>query len=725
VEVLKGVAYMLAFSTALRIARRREGAVFLGSAVVVTGLVLAIAALLHPAFGARKLYGIWEPANPYLRLAPVLNPNNLAQYLNLAICLALSACLARKAPVPRPLSGVAVLFLCATQAWIASRGGVATMLLGVALVLGILLTRLAKSHGPRTLASSSLLLGAAAFASILMFVLGGSERASSELLDTDLSKLSVFGDALKMARAYFVFGAGRGSFESAFPAFRDIPGHVTFTHPENLLLQWLTEWGAPVTVAGLCAIGYALRPTTVFARSSSAAGAWAGIIAVAAQNLVDLGSEIPGVALAAVVCGAIVVAGATGRRFPSRHETPRSTRRLVPAACLMSALCAIVTASLGIGEEVSQDKRALYTLMTEHAGARKVRALARAAMLRHAGEPYFPFLAAEQTFQARDESAMPWIEATLERARVYGPAHLLLARFVAPRSPSQARFEYRLAMVQSPELFFLVMTEAPRLVGGYGDASELIPEGRAGMAAVNSLESVIAPRLPATCVRLDAEFSSLDVKDPGPALRAARSAVEDTEDATRAPWCEGRNLETCVAQALHLTELAERKDPNRCEPYVLHARARAGTGDSSGALEELSHAADHVKDRVQCLQSLATVAKNKHDRVRAEKAIEGVAHAGCAETECSQNLKWAGSVEEALGDPAQAHALYRRALGYAPDDEALLESIARTAAEIGLHAEAVETYERLKRMHPGDERWQRGAAEEKRAAATERARLGL
>src|SRR5580704_11328504 len=39
VEVLKGVSYLLAFVTALRIARRRDGIAFLSATVIVTGVV--------------------------------------------------------------------------------------------------------------------------------------------------------------------------------------------------------------------------------------------------------------------------------------------------------------------------------------------------------------------------------------------------------------------------------------------------------------------------------------------------------------------------------------------------------------------------------------------------------------------------------------------------------------------------------------------------------------
>src|SRR5579859_7656518 len=89
VEVLRGIVYLLAFVASLEIARWREGTAFLSASVVVTGVALAAAALLHPAFGAHKLFGLYTPGPTVAErhLAPLLDPNNLAGYLNVAFCL--------------------------------------------------------------------------------------------------------------------------------------------------------------------------------------------------------------------------------------------------------------------------------------------------------------------------------------------------------------------------------------------------------------------------------------------------------------------------------------------------------------------------------------------------------------------------------------------------------------------------------------------------------------
>ncbi len=245
IEVLKGVAYVLAFVTAFRVARLREGARFLGGAIVLTGLVLATAALLHPAFGAHKVFGIYEPGPgiDQRHIAPFLNPNNLAGYLNLALCLALAAMLAPEPAVPRPILAAVVLLLGGAQLWVASRAGVVAMGLGLVLVLAIAQIDRSQPRPQRAAVALSLITGLVATAGATMIVLAGSDEASSELLNADTSKLKMFGQAMRMLPAVPLFGSGRGTFESAFYAFRTDVGNVTFVYPENVLAQWVLEWG--------------------------------------------------------------------------------------------------------------------------------------------------------------------------------------------------------------------------------------------------------------------------------------------------------------------------------------------------------------------------------------------------------------------------------------------------------------------------------------------------
>jgi len=718
-EVLKGVAYLLAFVTAIRIAYRRDGVAFLSAVIVTTGIALALAALLHPAFGAHKLFGIYEPGPGIAEahIAPILNPNNLAGYLNIAFCMALAASLSREPRMPRAILIAVTAFLAATQVWVASRGGVIAMVLGAVAVVTLTMSERVKRRDPRMWLTVG--CGAATFIGGIFIALGSSRQAQNELFIKDVSKFTLMLDVMKMLPAYGVFGAGRGAFESAYPQFRGaaVLSHLTYTTPENIVAQWATEWGVPVALAGLVLIVVALRPTTALARSRTAAGAWAGLATMAAQNMADFSSEVPGVMLSTVVCAAIVVAGSAGLPPVWRGERWSRSSTAVAVAGATAALLAVFGGLTVLGHHVREERRSLHDAVVLHAvSVGEMHDLARAAMLRHPAEPYIPFVTALRATRAHDDNPLPWLGATIERARVYGPAHLLLARVVAPRSPSQARMEYRLAMDQAPELAGIVGPEAARWVGGYDDAMELVSDGPMGNAVLSQLIPALGPRLPASCERLDEELGKRDPRSAGPTERAAVSALADLDMGDGASWCQGPERSGCVDQALFLARKLEGLEPSTCEAYSLEARALAARGDTGAAIDRLERSLDKVVDRVSCLRGLVALATASHDERRLDAALNEVARAGCTDAkQCVGNLVWVAQTQEGRGSPRAALAAYKRAAERAPDDDAILENVARLAGAAGLHAEALKDYQELARRHPGERRWtteaekQRGA----------------
>jgi tetratricopeptide (TPR) repeat protein len=724
IEVLKGVAYLLVFVTALRIAHRREGVGFLSAAIVVAGILLAVAALVHPAFGARKVFGIYEPGFGVdaVHVAPLLNPNHLAGYLNIAFCMTLAASLSREPRVPRAIAIALTALLGATQVWVASRGGVVAMILGAVLVATLTLNERAKRQNSRALltvvCAGATLLGG------IFIVLGSSGRARNEVFDSSLGKFAVPLDALKMLPAYGVFGTGRGAFESTYPQFRqlvfDAAGYLTFTHPENLLAQWVIEWGAPVGLLGLGLLMVALRPTAAVVRSRMAAGAWAALAAIGAQNLADFSSEVPGVMLAVAVSAAIVVGGSAG--LSPRWNLERWSRAptLVAAIASATSVLALIGGVTALGHHVVEDRKRMYRAAIGRSVAiEQMHDLARGAMLRHPAEPYFPFVTALRS--ARDDNPLPWLGATLERAVLYAPAHLLLAHTVAARSPFQARLEYRLALEQAPEIGAIALQEAPRLVGSYDDAMELVSTGKSGTAMLNALVIGLAERLPATCMRLDQELRRRVPGALGPPTRAASAAVADLDAGDGAPWCLPPNRPACVEQALSLARSLQILDPATCDGYRLEARALAASGQHAKAIDGLARVADKVTDRVVCLQALASLARTAEDEQRLDAALNEIAQAGCADDkECVSNLVWVAQAQEVRGNLRRALAMYQRAYDRSPDNDSLLENVARLAGAAGLNAEAVRNYQELARRHPGDGHW-RQAAEEQREEMLRRA----
>ena len=190
VQLLRGIAYVLAFMTALRIAERREGVIFLQGAILATGLALAAAAWVHPLLGADKVFGLYRPLDsPGARhMAPIVNSNVLSGYLNIALCLVFAQALAPRPSLPRVVSLSLVAFLVATQLWVASRGGILAMVFGLA--LAAYLTRVAGSketvRGKRMLVVLALVVGGSAMQQRYRSTISGRQLA-----DTDVSKLEL------------------------------------------------------------------------------------------------------------------------------------------------------------------------------------------------------------------------------------------------------------------------------------------------------------------------------------------------------------------------------------------------------------------------------------------------------------------------------------------------------------------------------------------------------
>ncbi len=712
VEVLRGVAYALAFVAASRIAARREGVVFLERALAVTAIALAAAALLHPALGAEKVFGVYAPRqDPGARhIAPILNPNVLSEYLNIGLAILLGQALSPRPPWPRSLLAALSLALIGTQVWVASRGGVLATMTAVALVVWA-----SRARGPeeRGGIKSLVILGLLMITGVGMAVVASSEAAMGELAQTEVSKLDVVRQAFRVVPRFPVFGVGRGAFESVFPAFRTDPGHLVYTHPENIAAQWATEWGIFMAVAAFVALFIALRPSSAMARSPRAAGACGAIACVAVQNLVDFGSEFPAVVIALAVCAAIVTGGTSGTDESRKLDVWARRPAAIAAIAVIATVLVVVAVLPGWRHELFDDRAALRADALDPAvGRTEFDRQAAAAMLRHPAEPYLPFMGAIRAVRVGDSSLMPWIERTLDRALVYGPAHLLLARWLAPRSPSQARLEYRLTLEQDAALWNYVTSAIDGLVHSYDDATEMFTA-----VDVGAVSSAVAARLPATARRLD----DVDTRtDPDSrtrrAERRATEALTDVLASDEAPWCSGAQRPACLRDALERSSRLLQLAPTRCAGHAIHARLLLEGGDPQRALKDLRAAAEGVADRIACFEELADLAKIAGSDEMETQALDRIVHTGCADdAECVRNLLFVASHEVARGNNRSALAALQRARAKAPVDDTLLEEVAALAAKVDLHAEALRAYQTLATRHPGDPRWQSAIETEKLA----------
>ena len=725
VQILRGITYLTVFIGALRVARRKEGVVFLERVLLVSAVAVAGAALIHPVLGARKVFGLYEPGETYAydlhHLSPLLNTNHLAAYVNIGVMLAVSSVIERRSAVPTPLALVIALLLGSTTVWTFSRGGTATLILGVMLVT--MLTFAARRAKLGRLAAPVAIVSAVT-GGIVVLLLSFFDQFRAKLAQNNLSKVDLVKNAFSLVRDCPAFGVGRGAFESAFPKVRVGSNYWVFTHPENIVAQWASEWGLPLALGALVAIVWALRPKTALARSRPPAGPWAALVVAGVHNLCDFSSEVPGVVIALAVCAAMVTGG-TGGGSPTAHRGSGWARRPTALAIgLGVATLLAISATLPFSSrELYNEQRAFRDVGLDRSLSREAfHARAREAMLRHPAEPYFPFVGAVRATVTREESVLPWASRALERSPVYGRVHLLLARSLFVKNRSQARLEYRIACFQDDRL--CSVDEALPLVGSFEDAMELVPDGPAGLPILSHLAEKLATRLPSTVARLDREIVLRDPAALGPVERAAARALGDVTGSEE--WCadpsgveKGQRV-ACIGDGLAAAARLRAYAPEKCDGHALTAELRVAAGEIEAGYAELDRSLEQVEKRSACARRLVRLAMQIGNSGRLDRAIDRLLKLGCeSPPECVANFSFAADVESRRGAHKRALALAKKAWERAPERDDLLIDLATRAEAQGMHGEALEAYTRLVERHPGESKWVVGAAREREAATRE------
>jgi tetratricopeptide (TPR) repeat protein len=719
VEVARGLLYVNVLLSGLVVARKTEGTLFLERVLLVSSCFFAVVALVHPAIGTPGVFGLYTPETAFeRRVGPLLNSNHLGGYITLGICLATGILLSSRAAFPKVIVGAVSVLLVGAQVFVASRGAFGTSLLGVALV-----PLIAQRKKSRRQNVGALVVLLTVLASVVAIILAQSESTNDELSSKDLSKFDLFAQAIKLCKSFPLFGIGRGAFESVFPKERLTGGNFVFTHPENIVIQWFTEWGIPISVAAFAAIAWALKPKTVTSRSHPPIGAYVAICAVGLQNLVDFSSEVPGVMVALVLCAAMVCAGS---RSSTQDEGVRRIDQR-PYALLAVSCVAALWVFVARSGELSEDQAEIRKLASDSNISREFfHTNIRSAMLRHPAAPYLPFLGAYRATQQGDEAVLPWVNRALERSPIYGRAHLLLGHSLARISRSQARLEYRLGLEQDDGTLASFIEEVPLLVGSYDDALELMPvrspesgntaSNAAGLVdrvestrqqVTDALVAKVSERLPATAERLDQYLLASHAKSQGALERKSEHMLRDLT--WPAPWCD-KNAEgtasACDTAALEAAKTLRTALPLLCSGHRYVAEVGVARGNAITALSELSVAAETVTDPAECFKALASLAARAKEKAALTQALDKLIELPCDSPEaCSLNLVFASRIEAERKNPRRALTLIRKACELNPARLDLLIEQANLAKSLSLFSEAAEVFETLSLKNPGEPKW--------------------
>jgi hypothetical protein len=708
VEGLKWASYAALFTAAATVSARYGATV--GVAVVfLSATCVAFATMAHGLLGMKDVYGIYKPSVdlPPWHVGPLINGNTLAGYLNLGVLSGMALVLTRSRDMPRWLIAVGIAFLIGVSVTSASRGGLITLLVGVLLLAALLQAKSSRrdeEDSVESKASARWLLVGTLVAGGLLAALGGNRDTWLELYDKNLSKLEMVLWAKPLLQNHFGTGIGRGAFESVFPAHRTVPGHVVYAYLENFPGQWLVEWGVPLGTLGLVAFGWTLRPTKLGARHSGlAAAAFTGVIVLLLQNLADLSLEIPAVCYALVVTIGSLWGDNLRSRVGVEYAQNRSLRvgKLAPhfvfVSGLVLALFAFKFGHPNVGSERDQIKKAYESRdVSDPAVRAELRTALRRAMLRHPGEPYFPLVGALIATRTKSESAIPWLQRSLERSPVNPRAHLLLAEVLGTHgAPKQAMLELRFAAEQDIQLIDIAARLAIRFSKKYEELMLAVPEGYRGAEVLDWLARFAQEaKQPSLRTRFDVEAIARNPSIFGPRVREVEMRL--TALADKNPQQAGcKDRDTCVQEIEEHIAALGKSHPLDSTSIRFSARLLVIEGKPEKADALLTDRCVHVTDRGECMRARVEAAAKITDPSRIDIAIREFLGASClTSTDCAEACAYAAGVRERRGEGASAVMLYARA---AREDgtEARWMALATAASRSGAHAQAVDALERI------------------------------
>jgi len=594
IELAKYAGYVAFAYAALRIAAQPARRPWLLSIVAVVGIAMAATTLLHLLVGAESVFGLYRPQQALIRptLAPLLNHNHLSALMALSAPIAVGLALA--APFRRRLAWLGGAALCAAVGLLAeSRGGALALVIGLVTV-GVLallqrgaaapLSKLRRSDvvAIAVVALSGLVLLGALTAGGVVRDLSGTQLAE---LDDSQSRFGVWRSSAALLSEFRWTGIGRGAFEMASTRVHDSSA-VIYPYVENEYLQAAVDWG--FVGAGALALVLVWLATTGARRARAStweAGAFAGLAALAVENLTDFSLWMPGVAYPALGALAVLTAGPI-----ATHRLARRRWMPVRAAAIALIAIAVVVAASPLATSARVETAALAARRKDpdawvtHA---------RRVFARHPSDYAAAGHVARALFAARDRRAIAVANRALSLHPTSGELHRLTAQMLlASQQRDQAGVEYALALRYRPRSEVL-----DEIVAVFPADPDLVRALPVAPSLVRELADRLAERgrVPAVLAYLQRYLALYP--DDGRVLLYTSSLATAAGD---------RALATAAARRAH--EL----DPTANATIVL-ARALAGEAQADRALTLLQNVLDHPTrpvahtERVEILGAIAEI----------------------------------------------------------------------------------------------------------------------
>lgn len=673
-EVIKGVAALAALLAGYVLARRGQR-IWVLSACGASGALAAVVALGHLLTGAHEVFGVYAPmyaAND--ALGPLLNGNHLGGVMAFSVPLAIGLAMTaadHRARIAWILCALGCTGVCALTR---SRGAFGALVLGLLLLVGWTLTR--SRRGGQSAARQWVALGATSLVAVSLagaVYIGWEALLPKFMAPNAASKLGIAWRGVQLVTDAPWVGVGRGAFGEVF--VRVFGDTSRITHPENLLVQWPSEWGLPAGIAALGAFAAGIFTTMAKVRSPARAGALFGVIGLVAQNLVDFSLEMSGVVVLVAVALGAVLAPRTEEAGPTRGLALHRLTLIVGVAGLV---CVAALAPF-------LDRWSVPSLTTRLLAANadvdrtEFRATLALAMKLHPSEPIFPLITAAGAIAHRSDDAPAWLNRAMVLAPRWAASHLLAAAWLQSRDRGgQAWLELREAARLAPERTasdVCARRNTEQSVAGF-EAS--IPRRAPERAPYLRALAACLPLTSSEALRVDALLTTLHLDTALTRRRAATRALGGGDAAT-------------TVRILQAVPPARREAADS----ALLADAFNRLGRPQNSLNELNAALRRTGDKRRLLERKARTQAALRDEAGARTTIEALRDEGGGDPAAlgaAQQLL--GDLELQFGHAGLAVAAYELAYTYSGNDN-LLASVASAAERLGDRRRALAAWERL------------------------------
>ena len=674
-------AALVAFVIALHLASGQSRRYLLLRVVGLTGIAAVVVGLVHRVARATQIYGVLTPGGHSLLMGPFVNPNHVAEFLEIAAFACLACAFQRPTAMNRVGWTLGMIFCAAGAAATLSRGAVVALALAMLLFVGLHYLA-ARKEAPATRRSTlvfgAVLLGVVALAAVGFGSAQVLERFSGEGLGKN-TRLQLWRDSLHVIRAH-PLGIGRGTFDRVYPVYRTLHTSTAtrFAFVENQPLQMLIDGGWPFLTAIVVGFGALVVHVARRGRRDVTESALiAGIAAVLVHSCVDFGLETLGVLLPFVV----VLGTLLGRM---RSPPARNARFKWPITALAGASLLIGIASVAHGSHDDFDQ--LLKRGTDRETKREL--LERAQRLHPTDYFYALAYARLQPIKSPSGGPSPRFHA-LNRALVLCPScdvvHVEVARNLwSLRLRRQALLEWRTAVDIQPRLL------APAL--GELFAAGATPEELTAIASTKGERMIDVANFLTSVSRLDQALRVLDQAE-------AAGAAPDEVLVTRAIFAlqTGDNSGDALAKA----RARGIRDPRLA---VVDAELRLRAKDEHGAdaaLAVLDAAAAQYPGNLEIERKRVDIVINYGKWHAAARAVEGLKAALFQNQRAiSEAHTAAARIGAKLGRWNEALGEYRILLAEEPRNVQFWLEYGRVAESAGRPIVAREAYGEASRLSP-------------------------